>query len=90
MVLDGQDLHGKDFKFSYIEIAQYIAKMIPQKIWNQKSEKLNLYERVMVAAPALIIQKQQVKEFLQDLSVRMGVEIKALFNLDGKRIKTLI
>lgn len=57
MILDGEDLNGKDFKFAYIEIASYLAKMIPQKIWDNKTEKLNLYERVMVAAPALIIQK---------------------------------
>lgn len=63
--------------------------MIPKKLWNTV-EKLNLYERLMVSAPAIIIQKQIMKEFLQDLSNKIGKEIKAIYTLTGKRIKTLI
>lgn len=55
MILDGQHVYSKRLEFSYFEIASYIAKMIPQKIWDIKTEKLNIYERIMVAAPAIII-----------------------------------
>lgn len=90
MILDGQHVYSKRLEFSYFEIASYIAKMIPQKIWDIKTEKLNIYERIMVAAPAIIIQKQILKQFLQDLSNKMSLEIKAIFTVTGKRIKTLI
>lgn len=90
MMLDGQHVYSKRLEFSYFEIASYIAKMIPQKIWDIKTEKLNIYERIMVAAPAIIIQKQILKQFLQDLSNKMSLEIKAIFTVTGKRIKTLI
>lgn len=88
--MDGQDIFSRVFDFTYFEIAHYIARMIPQKIWDIKNEKLNIYERIMVAAPAIIIQKQILKEFLQDLSIKMQCEIKALYSLTGKRIRTLI
>lgn len=88
MILDGQHIYAKKLEFSYFEIASYIAKMIPQKIWDEK--KLNIYERIIMATPAIIIQKQILKEFLQDLSAKMSMEIKAIFTVTGKRIKTLI
>jgi hypothetical protein len=55
MVLDGQNLYGRELKFSYINIASYLAKLIPQKVWENKTEKLNIYEKFLVAAPAPII-----------------------------------
>lgn len=54
LVIDGQDLFGKSLDFCYFEIAQYLASLIPRKLWNKESEKLNLYERLMIAAPAMI------------------------------------
>lgn len=88
MILDGQHIYAKRLEFSYFEIASYIAKMIPQKIWEEK--KLNIYERIIMGTPAIIIQKQILKEFLQDLSIKMSLDLKAIFTLTGKRIKTLI
>jgi len=55
LVIDGQDIYCKQLTFCYLEIAQYISTLIPKKIWSNKSEKLNIYERVMIAAPALVI-----------------------------------
>ena len=54
-LIDGQDILGKNLEFGYFEMAQYVAKLIPQKIWDIKTEKLNIYERIMVACPAIII-----------------------------------
>jgi hypothetical protein len=54
-LIDGQDILGKNLEFGYFEMAQYVAKLIPQKIWDMKTEKLNIYERIMVACPAIII-----------------------------------
>ena len=88
--MDGEDIHSKNIEFAYFEIATYIARMIPQKIWAKKQEKLNLYERIMVAAPAIITQKQCLKEFLQDLGAKMKQDIRAIYTITGKRIKTLI
>ena len=68
LVTDGQDIYGKQIDFIYFEVGQYIARMIPQRLWNNKSEKLNLYERLMISAPAYVIQKQMLKEFLNDVS----------------------
>lgn len=44
----------------------------------------------MLACPAIIIQKQIFKAFLSDLTTKLGKEIKALFTLNGKRIRTVI
>jgi hypothetical protein len=64
IVVDGQDIMGKYLDFSYFEIAHYVAKLIPQRIWDNKAEKLNLYERLMVATPAIVLQKQMMMEFI--------------------------
>ena len=55
--MDGQDIFAPKIEFNYQEIAGYLARLIPTKIWKKKSEKLNLYERFMSAAPAVVIQK---------------------------------
>ena len=58
IILDGQDLHHKDLKFSYVEIAGRVASMIPMNIWKLKSaERLNLYEKLNLAPPAYVLQK---------------------------------
>lgn len=54
-LMDNQDIMGKNLEFGYFEVAQYVAKLIPQKVWDIKNEKLNIYERIMVACPAIII-----------------------------------
>ena len=90
MIMDGQDIMGKTLDFWYFEIAHFVAKLIPQRIWDNKTEKLNLYERLMLAAPAIVLQKQMMKEFLAELSMKVGQEIKAVYTITGKRIRTVI
>jgi hypothetical protein len=55
VIMDGQDIMGKSLDFWYFEIAHYVAKLIPQRVWDNKTEKLNLYERLMLAAPAIVL-----------------------------------
>ena len=55
--MDDTDIFAKQIEFSYFDIAGYVARLIPKKVWEIKTEKLNLYERVMIAAPATILQK---------------------------------
>jgi hypothetical protein len=44
----------------------------------------------MLAAPPIVIQKQMMKEFLAELSIKIGQEIKSVYTLTGKRIRTVI
>jgi hypothetical protein len=44
----------------------------------------------MLAAPAIVLQKQMMKEFLAELSMKVGQEIQAVYTLTGKRIRTVI
>ena len=90
IVMDGQDIMGKHLNFWYFEIAHFVAKLIPQRVWDNKTEKLNLYERLMLAAPAIVLQKQMMKEFLAELSLKVGQEILSLYTVTGKRIRTVI
>ena len=62
VVMDGENLFDKKIDFAYFEVAAYIARLIPPRQW--QNEKLNLYERMMAASPAYIIQKQCLKEFM--------------------------
>jgi hypothetical protein len=78
-------------KFTYVEIAERLARMIPKKIWDLKTaDKLNLYERLNIASPAYILQKQNLMELLQDISQKLNEDLQYLFTLSGKRIKTLV
>ena len=88
--MDGQDIMGKHLDFWYFEIAHFVAKLIPQRVWDNKTEKLNLYERLMLAAPAIVLQKQMMKEFLAELSLKVGHEILSIYTATGKRIRTVI
>jgi hypothetical protein len=88
--MDGQDIMGKHLDFWYFEIAHFVAKLIPQRVWDSKSEKLNLYESLMLAVPAIVLQKQMMKEFLVELSLKVGQEILSVYTVTGKRIRTVI
>lgn len=54
-----------------------MAKLVPMKIWNDKlyaQRGLNIFERLNLAAPAYILQKQNISELLNELSDYFNVE----------------
>lgn len=43
---------------AYVNITERLAQMIPESVWCMKSaERLNIYEKLNLAAPAYILQE---------------------------------
>ena len=58
--------------------------MVQDKVWQLKAaETLNIFEKLNLAAPAYILQKQNLKVFLQELSEQFGAHLKAIYTLHG-------
>mmetsp|Transcript_16579 Transcript_16579/g.15867 ORF Transcript_16579/g.15867 Transcript_16579/m.15867 type:complete len:96 (+) Transcript_16579:917-1204(+) len=52
---------------------------------------MNIFEKIKLAAPSKILQKQNILELLQDVGNKWGQEdLKYLYLIDGTRIKSLV
>ena len=64
-------------KYTCLDITEHLAKLVPPKIWNDKlyaQRGLNIFERLNLAAPAYILQKQNLAELLNELSAYFEVD----------------
>ncbi|CDW77779.1 ubiquitin conjugating enzyme e2 [Stylonychia lemnae] len=91
VVKDCQDLYDKEIEFHYADLNEKLLRMIPDKILeSQNAQRLNIFEKLNLAAPSYIIQKQNLQEMLQDIGARFGKDQKALFTIYGQRITSVI
>ncbi|CDW89552.1 UNKNOWN [Stylonychia lemnae] len=91
IIVDGCNIYDQDTQAYFVDINERLALMVPEKIWQLKTaEKLNIYEKLNLSAPAYILQKQNLNEFLQDLSQIFKQQFRALFTLHGQRITSLV
>ena len=51
---------------------------------------MNLYEKLQLTSPSEILQKQNQKELIQEISNKFKCDIKSLFLLNGTKIKSLM
>eukprot|EP00347_Sterkiella_histriomuscorum_P003501 403364058 len=91
ILIDGSSIFDQSSIAHLIDINERLALMIPDQIWQMKTaEKLNTYEKLNLSAPAYILQKQNLKELIQEISEQYGIQLKILFTLHGQRITSLV
>lgn len=95
VIVDGQDLFKtKDLKFTYIEVNTRLCRTIPQKVWDSKAaQRLDLYQRVELAKPSKLLQKQVILEALDEVNQRLEMSNNPVYyawQLDGNRIKSFM
>jgi len=54
--MDGGNLFSDDLCFTYIELNERIARLVPKKFWTAlETKRLDLYEKIHMAGPSRTI-----------------------------------
>jgi hypothetical protein len=91
IIMDGMAIEGDLTTFAYFNVNDKLAKLIPKYIWTSRlGQKVNFFEKLRMANASQTLLKQNLNEFLQDISLRFKKDLVRAFTIEGQKIKNLL